>query len=68
MHFFFLHRARPSPDVINGAAAKPQRHHPIVGTLITSSGMGAISTVLLALLAAGDHIICGTGVLYSSCT
>jgi len=33
---------------------------PTIGTLATSSGMGAISTVLITLLNSGDELICGT--------
>lgn len=36
---------------------------PPLSSLITASGMGAISSVLMSLLNANDHIICGTGEL-----
>lgn len=38
-----------------------QQEPPPVGALVTASGMGAISAVLMSLMTSGDHIICGTG-------
>jgi len=41
-------------------ALKADERKPTIGTLVTSSGMGAISTVLISLLNSGDELICGT--------
>lgn len=41
-------------------ALEADEKEPTIGVLITSSGMGAISTVLMALLNSGDELICGT--------
>jgi len=41
-------------------ALEADEKEPTIGTLATSSGMGAISTVLITLLDSGDELICGT--------
>lgn len=45
--------------IIDAALANDEKE-PTIGVLVTSSGMGAISTCILALLSSGDSLIAGT--------
>jgi len=45
--------------IIDNALAADEKE-PTIGVLITSSGMGAISTCILSLLSSGDEVIVGT--------
>ena len=57
--YTYSREGHPNADVVAQARSTAMEGAPHMGVVVTSSGMGAVSAVLLGLTKAGDHVIGG---------